>query len=52
MFFIRFGKVPNLFSIDDLKCTGSETRITDCPHDSLKENCSEGEGAGVICNLP
>ena len=45
----RFGTVPNVFAMDDVKCTGSEERLRDCPH-ITNENCSGSEGAGVICS--
>ena len=44
----RFGKVPTIFEMDDVKCTGSEGRIESCPHKDT-DNCSPNEGAGVIC---
>ena len=43
-----FGNVSSEFAMDDVNCTGSEAKITDCPHSS-KDNCGATEGAGVIC---
>ena len=44
----KFGKVSNIFAIDDVQCDGSESHIRLCPHTS-RENCGSTEGAGVIC---
>ena len=44
----QFGKVPNDFSMDDVKCLGRETNLGECPH-TVAENCNGDEGAGVIC---
>ena len=44
----KFGKVSNVFAIDDVHCDGSESHIRLCPHTS-RENCGSSEGAGVIC---
>ena len=37
--------------LDDLRCTGSESRLIDCPHNGVgNENCLfHLEDAGVIC---
>ena len=45
----RFGRVPNVFAMDDVRCTGREKRIRDCPFNQ-NDNCSGREGAGVICS--
>ena len=42
----EFGNVPSDFSLDDVKCTGTERSILACPH-STTENCGASEGAGV-----
>ena len=34
--------------MDDVNCTGSESRIEDCPYNE-HDNCGYNEGAGVIC---
>ena len=46
--FHRFGKVPQDFRMDDLKCTGKEKNVRECPHKRC-DNCGSMEGAGVIC---
>ena len=48
LFFFRFGDVPSKFEMDDVKCTGTEVKIEDCPHKDV-DDCGAGEGAGVVC---
>lgn len=37
-------------AIYDLNCTGSENRITECPHNALNvRNCYHQRDASVIC---
>ena len=39
--------------LDDLRCTGSESRLTDCPHRGAGvHNCVHSEDAGVRCVRP
>ena len=39
--------------LDDLHCTGSESRLIDCPHSGAGvHNCSHSEDAGVLCVRP
>jgi len=45
----HFGAVSPSFGMDELQCTGNETSINDCPHDT-SHNCGTGEGLGVICS--
>ena len=47
--FFRFGKVPGEFEMDDVQCTGSESKIEDCPHNNDDDDCHPGDGAGVVC---
>ena len=36
--------------LDDLLCTGNESRLIDCPHKGLgNHNCDHSEDAGVRC---
>ena len=36
--------------LDDLQCTGSESRLIDCPHSGLgNHNCDHYQDAGVTC---
>ena len=45
-----FGNVPSAdFSMDDVKCTGEEFNILDCPH-KTSHDCKITEGAGVRCS--
>ena len=37
--------------LDDLHCTGSESRLIDCPHNGLgRHNCGHNEAASVMCS--
>jgi hypothetical protein len=39
--------------LDDVDCTGSETRLDQCPHRGVgNHNCGHGEDAGVLCWNP
>ena len=37
-----------MFILDDVRCTGSENSLFECPHNK-KENCGPSEGAGAVC---
>ena len=39
-----------VFAMDDVFCTGMESRIQDCQYVSV-DNCSEGEAIGVVCSV-
>ena len=45
----RFGSVEDNFIMDNVKCGGEEQFLFDCEYKS-EDDCSEGEGAGVICS--
>ena len=37
--------------LDELRCTGSESRLIDCPHNGLgRHDCRHSEDAGVRCS--
>ena len=45
-----YGASGANFAVDDLKCTGNEVSIADCPRYSWYfDNCSKKEWAGVTC---
>ena len=36
--------------LDNLRCTGRESRLIDCPHNGLgNHNCDHSEDAGIRC---
>ena len=45
----HFGRVQVNFAMDDLKCSGTERGLNDCPHNP-RHNCGTHEGAGVRCH--
>ncbi|XP_060081997.1 deleted in malignant brain tumors 1 protein-like [Ylistrum balloti] len=48
-----FGEGSDPTWLDDVECTGSEVRLTDCRFPGWRiENCGHGEDAGVICLPP
>jgi len=46
-----FGRWTGSIWIDDDQCTGSESQLIDCGHDTSTIDCGHSEDAGVHCNL-
>ena len=48
---VRFGRGTGWIWLDDLLCTGSESRLVDCAHDGFGvHNCGHhSEDAGLVC---
>jgi hypothetical protein len=46
----RFGRGTGPIVMDEVRCTGSEVMLMDCPS-SLSHNCGHHEDAGVRCTL-
>ena len=45
-----YGQGAGLVLLDDVSCTGTESRLVGCPYDSNTVDCSHSEDAGVHCN--
>ena len=46
-FSFRGGSGP--IHLDNVQCSGSESRLLNCPYDSHTLDCSHAEDAGVLC---
>ena len=46
----RFGQGRGPIVMDEVRCTGNELKLMDCPL-SLSHNCGHHEDAGVQCTL-
>ncbi|MCI4384775.1 hypothetical protein PGIGA_G00042550 [Pangasianodon gigas] len=47
----NFGQGSGPIWLDNVNCSGSESDITQCPHNGFgNHNCGHGEDAGVICS--
>lgn len=45
-----FGQGQAAIHLDELSCTGNETRLADCQHGGVgNHNCGHNEDAGVVC---
>ena len=44
-----FGRGTAPILLDDVACTGTESRLVYCRYDSITSDCSHSEDAGVTC---
>ena len=45
----HFGQGSGPILLDNLACSGSESRLVDCTYDNNTADCSHSEDAGVRC---
>ena len=44
-----FGEGSGPTLLNNMRCTGLETRLLDCPNERLEIMCAHSRDAGVIC---
>ena len=47
----HFGKGTGRSWLSDLRCTGSEANLLQCPHDGVENGCPHSRDVGVVCSI-
>ena len=45
-----FGRGTGQSLLSDLRCSGSEANLLQCPHDGVGNGCPHSRDVGVVCN--
>ena len=45
----NFGEGTGLSWLNDLRCTGSEANLLQCPHDGVGNSCGHYQNVGIVC---
>ena len=46
-----FGQGSGPIVLDDVRCTGTEERLVDCPYDQNTADCSHSQDSSVRCQI-
>ena len=47
----HFGRGSGAIVLDDVRCTGTEDSLVECPFDRSTADCTHSEDAGVRCQI-
>ena len=47
----HFGRGSGAIVLDDVRCTGTEDNLVDCPFDRSTVDCTHSDDAGVRCQI-
>ena len=46
-----FGQGTAPILLDDVSCSGTESRLVNCRYDSITSDCNHSEDAGATCTV-